>query len=376
MRRKENQLCSWGMAKQLADTAQSAQQQMASGVLSTGDAWKIQKNGGFIRFWIPETYLELNLDFHWQIDLLIDIQHSDKKWGFSQLPRPVGLVAIQSCGWTPTILPAVLVVRWFPRLGAAERCWKSNPESWKFSGIPLELNFGVIGNRQKLGLWSVWSNWLVTMAGWTVFCISSRTFRCRLDFFREKIPLCFPMFVASAIHFCHNFLIANWIQLDFHTTNTRHDPIWRSWKTLTLWLLMCSHQRTSVGLCCFSTFFVGFSGNRWTHGMPLRQNCCKQWLQLRWLQLLCVEYIDLCHSLPRFERMQCIRTRSHAMFTCYPGTETQVIDASGQVSVELRQLWGGDPLAIQQKGKNWSCYQERSEISPYALTAFYFLTVF
>jgi hypothetical protein len=34
---------------------------------------------------------------------------------------------------------------------------------------------------------------------------------------------------------------------------------------------------------------------------------------------------------PRFpDRMQCIRTRSHAMFTCYPGTETQVLDAAGQ----------------------------------------------
>ena len=38
---------------------------------------------------------------------------------------------------------------------------KLNPESrnsQKSSGIPLELNFGVIGNRQKLGLWWVWSN--------------------------------------------------------------------------------------------------------------------------------------------------------------------------------------------------------------------------
>ena len=44
--------------------------------------------------------------------------------------------------------------------------------------------------------------------------------------------------------------------------------------------------------------------------------------------------------------MECIRTRSHAMFTCYPGAETQVIDASGQVSVKLRQLWGGDRPTI------------------------------
>ena len=34
---------------------------------------------------------------------------------------------------------------------------------------------------------------------------------------------------------------------------------------------------------------------------------------------------------PRFERMSCIRTRSHAMLTCYPGSCEEVLDAKGQV---------------------------------------------
>jgi len=49
---------------------------------------------------------------------------------------------------------------------------------------------------------------------------------------------------------------------------------------------------------------------------------------------------------PEFERMQCIRTRSHAMFTCYPGTpSTQVIDASGQV-------WSG-PASATSSAKGY-----------------------
>lgn len=47
---------------------------------------------------------------------------------------------------------------------------------------------------------------------------------------------------------------------------------------------------------------------------------------------------------PQFpDRMQCIRTRSHAMFTCYPGTETQVLDAAGQA-------WAGPCASSSAKG--------------------------
>ena len=62
---------------------------------------------------------------------------------------------------------------------------------------------------------------------------------------------------------------------------------------------------------------------------------------MRWLQMsLRRSALAFCSVLAltemtgnqlRFpDRMQCIRTRSHAMFTCYPGTETQVLDADGQ----------------------------------------------
>lgn len=274
--------------------------------------------------------------------------------GFSQLVlRPVGLVAIQSCGWTPTILPAVLVVRWFPRLGAAERWWKSNPESRIFLGIPLEFNFGVIGNRQKLGLWWVWSTWLVTMAGWTVFCISSRTFRCRLDFFWWENSFVFSHVCCQ----CHTFLS--------QFSSCQLDPNWTfTPPTLGMtpyggpgkhWHFGCWCARTReprLGYVVFRRFSSGFREIVWHMAChcdgTVATRSEKQWLQLRWLQLLCV---GIYRSSPRFDRMQCIRTRSHAMFTCYPGTETQVIDASGQVSVELRQLRGGDPPAIQQGKK-------------------------
>lgn len=38
-----------------------------------------------------------------------------------------------------------------------------------------------------------------------------------------------------------------------------------------------------------------------------------------------------CEECPRFERMACIRTRSHAMLTCYPGSSEEILDAEGQV---------------------------------------------
>ncbi|OLP91040.1 Egl nine-like 1 [Symbiodinium microadriaticum] len=47
---------------------------------------------------------------------------------------------------------------------------------------------------------------------------------------------------------------------------------------------------------------------------------------------------------PQFpERMQCLRTRSHAMFTCYPATDAKLADADGK-------LWLG-PVADGSSGK-------------------------
>eukprot|EP00439_Symbiodinium_sp_Y106_P075935 s559_g15.t1 len=60
-----------------------------------------------------------------------------------------------------------------------------------------------------------------------------------------------------------------------------------------------------------------------------------------------LEYIDTLVGdilSPQFpERMQCLRTRSHAMFTCYPATDAELADADGK-------LWLG-PVADDSSGK-------------------------
>lgn len=129
-----------------------------------------------------------------------------------------------------------------------------------------------------------------------------QNFQMSLGFFLLRKFLCvFPCLLPVPYIFVTIFFLPIGSKLDFHTTNTGHDPIWRSWKTLTLWLLMCSHQRTSVGLCCFSTFFVGFSGNRLTHGMPLRRNCCHS----KWKAMVAVALIavTMCWNISIFAKV-------------------------------------------------------------------------